>query len=60
MDWGGGGGGVGEGLVGVLATSFTLLGGGGGSSFSKDIILRPPLRGSAGRDGVVEGTGVPL
>lgn len=55
-----GGGGVGDGLVGVLVTSLTRLGCGGGSSLSSDMMLRPPLRGSAGRGAAAGGwTGVP-
>jgi hypothetical protein len=55
-----GGGGVGEGLIGVLATSLMRLGAaGGGSSLSKAEILNPPLRGSDGRGGAATGVGVP-
>lgn len=54
-----GGGGVGEGLIGVLATSVMRFGGGGGSSLSKEEILNPPLRGSDGRGGAAAGVGVP-
>lgn len=52
MAWGGG---VGDGLVGVLVTSLTRLGCGGGSALSNDMMLRPPLRGSAGRGATAGG-----
>lgn len=54
------GGGVGDGLTGVLTTSLTRLGAGGPSSlFSKDKMLSPPFRGSGARGGAAEaGLGV--
>lgn len=54
MFWGGG---VGDGLTGVLTTSVTRFGGGGASSLSNDMMLSP-FRGSEGRGGGAAATGV--